>query len=205
MSIKLLIQKLYYINKRYITREEIIVYCRELKLNYYVVIRYLTFHKYLVRIFKGIFYVKSVEERKFNKIGDSYLKIIHEALMIKGVKNYYFGLSTAIKLNGLTHEFFTLDYVISDKIFRKNPITILGYKVAFIKIVPRLFSFGIVTREGIFFSDLEKTYLDLVYLGRYGQYDAPPKELIEKLSKKRLLSYSRNYNKTIDGIAKGIK
>lgn len=193
MTLKLIVRKLELSDKKFITREELREYCKKLSLDYYMAIRYLTHYKYLVRILRGIFYVKSIEERKLNKININYLEAIKEALKIKGVKNWYFGLSTALKLNNLTHEYFTIDYVISDKLFRAKPFLILGYKIKFIKINHELTSFGI-TNENLPYSDGEKTMLDFVYLKEHGNVKLIPEEIFDKCSKNKLLKYSKSYD-----------
>ena len=178
-------------NKKFMTSKEIKDYCKELGLTYEITIRYLTHYNYLNRIFKGIFYVRSVEERKFNKTNLNYLEIISEALKIKGVKKWYFGLETALKFNNVTHEYFTIIYILNDKLFRAKEINILGHKVKFFKIAPKLFSFGIIKKETPF-SDLEKTILDLIYLKKVNLLEI--KELLKKANKKKISKYSKNYD-----------
>src|SRR3989338_2143413 len=134
MSFKLMVTKLQLSNKKFVTAKEIKESCKEVNLDYYTAIRYLTHYKYLVRIFKGIFYIRTLEERKLNKTDISYHEIIKDALGIKGIKNWYFGLETALKINNLTHEYFTIDCVVSDSLFRAKPITILGHKIKFVKL-----------------------------------------------------------------------
>jgi hypothetical protein len=194
MTLKLIVEKLELSDKKFITREELREYCKKLSLDYYVTIRYLTHYKYLVRILRGIFYIKSIEERKLNKTDINYLEAIKEALKIKGVRNWYFGLSTALKLNNLTHEYFTIDYVINDKIFRAKPFFILGYKIKFIKINSKLTSFGIINKN-LPYSDPEKTMLDFVYLKEYGSVKLIPEEIFEECSKNKILKYSKSYDK----------
>lgn len=194
MTLKLLVRKLELSDKKFITREELKEDCKRLSMDYYVTIRYLTHYKYLTRILRGIFYIKSIEERKLNKIDINHLEAIKEALKIKGVKNWYFGLSTALKLNNLTHEYFTIDYVINDKLFRVKPFSILGYKIKFIKIKTNLTKFGIINK-GLPYSDAEKTMLDFVYLKEHGNVKLIPEEIFEECSKNKLLKYSKNYDK----------
>lgn len=194
MTLKLMVKKLQMSNKKFITREELKAYCREINLDYYTTIRYLTFHQYLMRILKGIFYIKSIEERKLNKISIIYLEAIKVALKIKGIKRWYFGLETALKLNNLTHEYFTMDSVISDTLFRARPISILGHKVKFVKLSPKLFSFGI-EKGKLPYSDAEKTALDLLYLKKYSKSEFL--ELCGSLSKNKILKYAQHYNKRI--------
>jgi len=196
MTLKLIVKKLELSDKKFITREEIREYCEKLSLDYYMTIRYLTHYKYLLRILRGIFYIKSIEERKLNKTDINHLEAIKEALKIKGVKNWYFGLSTALKLNNLTHEYFAIDYVINDKIFRAKPFPILGYKIKFIKINSKLISFGILNKN-LPYSDTEKTMLDFLYLKEHGNVKLIPEEIFEKCSKNKLLKYSKNYDKRV--------
>lgn len=192
--INLLIRKLHLANKKFVTRAELKAFCRELKIGYPMTIGYLARHKHLIRILRGIFYVMSAEERKLNNMGLSYLEAITEALRIKGVKHWYFGLETALKLNNLTHEYFTIDNVISDTIFRAKPIGIMRHKVAFIKLKPSLLKFGI--KKGKYpHSDNEKTLLDFIYLKRRGHII--PSELIKQASKSKLKAYAENYSNTI--------
>lgn len=194
MTLKLIVRKLELSDKKFITREELKEDCKKLSLDYYVTIRYLTHYKHLVRILRGIFYIKSIEERKLNKTNINHLEAIKEALKIKGIKNWYFGLSTALKLNNLTHEYFTIDYVINDKLFRAKSFSILGYKIKFIKINPKLTRFGIINKD-LPYSDVEKTMLDFIYLKEHGNVKLIPEEIFESCSKTKLLKYSKNYDK----------
>ena len=155
----LLIEKLNWEKKKIITREELRGYCKALKLDYYATIGYLLRNKYAMRILRGIFYIRSIEERKLNKLDLDYREIISEALKIKKVM-WYFGLETALKLDNLTHEFFTIDYIINDKMFRPRAFKILGHNIKFTKIKKKLLSFGII-KGNLPYSDKEKTVLDI--------------------------------------------
>ena len=124
----------------------------------------------------------------------------------KGVKNWYFGLETGIKLNNITHEYFNIDYVVSDTIFRAKPTIILGRKVKFVKLKKELFSFGIIKEEFKRYSDIEKSLLDLIHIRKYnGEFDrAIIDELIEwaeHASKKKLMNYAKYYSPFIRKIA----
>ena len=153
MSLKLIVKKLELTDKKFVTRDELRVYCKELHLDYYTAIRYLTSNAYLIRILRGIFYVKSIEERKLKKVEMGYAEAIKESLRIKGIKNWYFGLESAVKLNNLTHEYFAVETIMTDSLFRPKPIGILGAKVKFIKISKELFKFGIIG-DGFRHSDI---------------------------------------------------
>jgi len=201
MTLKLIAEKLIRDNKKLVTSEEIKDYCEKLSLNYLPTIKYLISNKYLARIFKGIFYVYSLEERKLGKSDMSHLQILKEALKIKGVNNWYFGLETGLKFNNLTHEYFSIEYIINDKIFRAKPISVLGYKIKFYKIIPSLFSFGIIKKD-INYSDPEKTLLDLVYLNHYSKDEF--EEIANHLSKNKLIKYSKKYSKKIINLTRDL-
>lgn len=198
MSIKILIKKLYLIEEKIITSDLIREYCKKLKLDYKITITYLTNNKYLHRILRGIFYKPSIEERKLKKIDIDYREAISKALRIKGIKNWYFGLETTIKLNNYSHEYFTTDFIINDTIARTKSMKILGHKIKFIKLKKNLFKFGI--KKNV--SEIEKTVLDIVYLSKYRRLsDKEIKnkvtELLKHCSKEKILKYSKSYNKSV--------
>lgn len=64
-------------------------------LNYKIAIRHLVSRGYLIRIFKGIFYIKYLDEVKLDKSKYSNLELVAKGLELKGVKKWYFGLYTA--------------------------------------------------------------------------------------------------------------
>src|SRR3989344_2930938 len=202
MTLKLIVEKLARDNKKFILSNEIKDYCRKLSLDYLPTIKYLLRNKYLARLFRGIFYIYSIEERKLGKSEMNYFKILKEALKIKGVKNWYFGLETGLKFNNLTHEYFTIDYVINDKIFRAKPIIIMGKKVKFYRLSRKMFVFGII-KNSINYSDSEKTLLDLLYLKHYTKEEF--EEIAEELSKIKLLKYVKNYDKRAINIVRELK
>ncbi|RLI77339.1 hypothetical protein DRP07_12295, partial [Archaeoglobales archaeon] len=86
--------------------------------------------------------------------------------------------------------------------YRPKEISINGEGVKFIKLKSSLFGFGIVERDGIRFSDLEKTLLDMVYLSRYRS--VPEERIISmlgeyknKVKKKRIVEYLKFYPKAV--------
>ena len=200
MKYKLLVRKLHSTESKYITSDEIKEYCSILGVSYKEGIVYLTRTKHLYRILRGIFYKPDMEERKYKGLKISHYEALAEALRIKGVTNWYFGLETALKMNGLTHEFFAMDHVITDSISRTSPMTILGNKVSFVKVKPKLFTFGI-KKKGIRFSDPEKTILDMLYLKSYKAENNLMDFLtdyMKDLSKPKLKRYAKHYNKKME-------
>lgn len=122
---------------------------------------------YLLTIFRGVYYLKSYEEKKFNSLKYSSYELLALGLDKKKIK-WYFGLNTSLKFLGLTHEVFPVNIVINDKFNRTKPLKIAGSSFLFIKLKPSLF-FEInknKTKNNIFlyYSNLEKTLLDLIYL-----------------------------------------
>lgn len=201
MTYALLIKKLYLNDATFIESDLLRDYCKKLNMDYNSVIGYLTSHRYLIRILRGLFYKPSIEERKLNTLRLDYMDAIKTAMEFKDVKNWYFGLESALKLNNLTHEFFTVDCVVNDKIFRANNVRILGHETRFIKLKKGLFDFGISWNK-FPVSDTEKTLLDIIYLSKYeGLRDEEIKAkivgLLKSCSKKNILRYAIKYNKSV--------
>ena len=211
MKMSILVEKLWMENKEFVTVKELKEYCKMLKLKHESVIHYLLKRKHLVRIFKGIYYIKSLEEFELGKTKYNHLELVAKGLELKGVKNWYFGLHTALKHNNMTHEYFTIDEVISDSIFRANPVNIVGYKFKFIKLTPPLIKFGIKSKGLLRYSDPEKTILDFVYLSL--QEGTPSnrismdvgdwaKDISENKLNKYVIKYPKTVAKTVEMIIK---
>ena len=198
---KLAVEKLARENKKFITTKELEGYSKRLSTNQSYLIKYLLRNKYISRIFRGIFYVNSVEERKLGKSDMTFYEILKNALEIKGIKNWYFGLETALKMNNMTHEYFFVEYIITDTLYRAKSMIIMGRKVKFYKISPKLMNFGII-KKVVCYSDPEKTALDLLYLNHYDKKSFY--EIAEKLSKDKLVRYSKKYKGKVMRIVEGL-
>jgi len=201
MSYALLARKIEASGGKYVTRDELKGYCKELGLNYLPAVKYLTHYKYLLRVLRGVFYARTIEERKIGKLSVNHLEAIRDTLKLKGVSNWYFGLETATTLNNLTHEYYPGVTVVSDSIARPRPFDILGHKVRFIKVSPKLFGFGVLEKN-VPYSDPEKTLLDIIYLSRYnGLKESEIRDAVadlpEHCSKDKLISYAEKYPKTV--------
>ncbi len=208
MKSTFLLKKFYIEGKEFIKSSEIKEYCKYFNLNSTNVIRYFISRGYLLRIFRGIFYVKNLEELKFGLKKYSNLELVSKGLDLKGIKNWYFGLYTALKLNNMTHEYFTINYIISENLYRNKPININSIKFKFIKLKPNLFNFGII-ENGFRYSDLEKTILDFIYLWVYNS--KPRKkiiidlsEYIKNISEKKIKNYIKNYPNSVKNIIEEI-
>lgn len=201
----LLLKKLRIDRKEFVTADELKAYCKPLGLSYATTIKYFVYRGYLTRIFKGVFYVKALEEVKLGISRYNHLELVAKGLELKDITNWYFGLYTALKLNNMTHEHFAVDYVINNRIFRPKPMRIAGYKFRFIKLTPILLNFGIIGNP-LRHSDAEKTVLDFIYTWRY---NGIPKEKIvldvsewaKDLSGEKTRRYAVNYPKTVQATA----
>ncbi len=200
MTITDLVRKLDVEDKEFVTADEIRKFSKFSGHSYDNITKYLEEQNYLQRIFRGIFYVMPYRRQhihgKYN-----HLELIAKGLKIKGVENWYCGLHTALKFNNMTHETFVIDDIISDSVFRQQPITIDNHKIQFRKISKKLTNFGIKNNGIIRYSDPEKTILDFIYLGKYN--GKPNKRIIsdvydwsEKISEEKIKKYSKFYPKT---------
>lgn len=158
-------------SSEFTTAEEIKKYSRQLYYNYQNVINFLLLQGYLVKIFEGIYYVKTPDEIEAKKLKYSLLELVGRGLKLRGIKDWYYGLYTALKLNGVNikqnqnkdEEIF---YIMTNRLFKGKPILIANRKFKFIKLKHSLFSFG-VEHQKVRFSDFEKTVMDFIYLWKY--------------------------------------
>jgi len=163
ISSSLIWKRLLIENKKMVTTCEIEQLAEELDKDKKRSLYYLQEEGYIARILRGIFYVKSFEERQKTTINTSIYKLIADALEKKGVKKWYFGLETALKLNNLRHEYYTIDYVITDSFRTTKVIAVLKTRFQFLKRSEKYFRKGIIEKNGLCYSNPEKTVLDLSY------------------------------------------
>lgn len=209
MKTDVLLRKLRMENKEFVTASELRAYCKPFKFDYDIVIRHFVARGYLVRILRGIFYVKSLEELELGRPKYNHFELVAKGLELKKVREWYFGLHSALKFNNMTHEHFSVEDVISDSLFRANPVNIAGHRFKFVKVSPSLFGFGVRKGNNIRYSDPEKTVLDFIYIWRYN--GVPEEKIIgdisdwaKKSSKERLRKYARKYPTTVAQIMKRV-
>ena len=183
-----------------VTREEMEKACKRFGENARRVISYMISYGHIIRILRGLYYVRTIEEFAARKSIDT-LKLISLGMKKLSV-NWYFGLNTALRLNGATHEFSPVIHVLNDSIYRPKIVKINGEDVRFIKLKKDLFGFGIVEKNGVKYSDLEKTLLDMVYLSRYRS--TPEERMVsvlgeykKEVKKRKLVEYLRFYPKSV--------
>ena len=188
-------------NDRYLSEKKLKEHCKVLGISYVSAIKYLGKYHYIARVLRGFFYVPTIGERKLKTRGPNLHEAIARAMEYKKVKNWYWGLETAIKMNAITHEYFTIDYVVSDTIFRSKPIEIFGRRVKFVKLNKKLFGFGIKAGD-VPYSDLEKTILDLIHIKKYaGNSNKAIRDYLiewaDEADKNRMKKYSKHYSKPV--------
>lgn len=202
MKISKLLNKLWVENKEFVTTEVLKSYCEKLHLDYDTTVKNFVHRGHLTRIFRGTFYVRPPEGMVLGRERYNHLELVAKGMELKGVRIWYFGLHSALKLNSMTHEYFAIEKVISDSVFRQKPIKIAGRHFNFTKIAPSLLDFGI-KKEGLLrYSDPEKTILDFVYLWRQEGKDnerivMDVSEWAENASQKKMQRYAGHYPKSV--------
>lgn len=202
MSMKRVLSELREHDKEFTTAAEIKEYSRKFYYNFNNVIRYLVKQKYLLQIFEGIYYVKSEEEIESKKLKYSLLELVGKGLELKGISDWYYGLYTALTLNGVEDEEHEKDlfYIITNRLFKGAPIEIAGRSFKFIKFKYSLFNFGILDRK-VKFSDKEKTVLDFIYLWKYNGIHSQKiivdiAKYMDMVEEEKILKYVRYYPKS---------
>ncbi len=183
---------------RIVTSAEIHELAKELGKDGPRTVQYLQRHGYILRIFRGIYYVRNADERMRGFIDASPRHLMIKGLELKGVRNWFFGLETALKLNLMTHEYFFIDFVITDSYWTSAPVQMITGKVQFLKWKPSFFMEGLVEKDGIRFTGPERTVLDLTYRNyRRASSDrqilSPILEFQERLEKEVFLRYLQRY------------
>ena len=149
---------------------------------------------HLITIFRGVYYLKDYEEKKLNSLKYSPYELLALGLEKKNV-NWYFGLNTALKFLGLTHEVFPVNIVINDKFNRTKPMKIAGSSFFFMKLKPSLFfdmkKENTSNNISIYYSNIEKTILDMIYLKK----EIDLKEY--KFNKSLFIKESAKYNRIV--------
>jgi len=127
-------------------------------------LKYLSRHNYIRRIFEGFYYINSFDEKTRNFCEFESQEILFQVLNKLNIK-WYVGLGYSIYLQGKTWQTPNRISIVNNK-FSGTKI-IFGIKVKFFKTKRDIF-FGLKkkkTKNGIeyFYSDPAKTYIDRVY------------------------------------------
>ena len=188
-----------------ITKDETKDTCKRFGADVNSTISFMISYGYFVRILRGLYYVKTLEEFELRKSPDVY-RVLSLGLNKLKVK-WYFGLYTSLRLNGLTHEFYGTIFVLNDKIYRPKEIKVGGEKVKFVKLSNKLVDFGIMNESGMRFSDIEKTLLDFVYISRYrsvpeGRITSMIEEYRKRAKADKIMEYLKLYPKSVEKVVR---
>jgi hypothetical protein len=148
-------------------------------------------------LFKGYYLVKRPEEVLLHE-EPSPLELFALGAQAKGIGTWYFALETALRLNGLSHEYSRIEHVVSDALQRATGVPIGGRRFIIHKWRPARVGFGLRRRGTYRFSDPEKTVLDLAYVDatamkRGRSPSLAWKECLDKVDPDRIASYLEHY------------
>ncbi len=156
-------------------------------------------------IFKGVYYVRTPEERQLGTIQEDSLDVIARACNLALKENWYFGLATALKLAGLwEQQTLTTITIVSKKRVKRSKQAFGGLNVEFKQLSGVPFD-KLVVKSGVRrFSEPARTLADYAYFSaRIKQRDYPKivsqdvyaKIKDKKKIKKQLVYFIRKYPK----------
>jgi len=168
MTINKVLDKLWQDGTEFVSLNKLKKESKEFYYNYNTMINYLTSRGFLFKILKNTYYVKSQDELNSSDKNMKYtsLELVSRALKFLNVKNWYFGLYTALKIYDINPKKNSIDYLIcNNTITPYNKIKVFNREFKIIRLKRSLFNFGIKKKPNeVKYSDLEKTILDLIYL-----------------------------------------
>lgn len=161
-------------------------------------VRHLRRASYILPLFKGYYYVRSPEERELGDPRYNPLELFGLAAEAKGIGNWYFGLHTALRLNGMTHEDRREETVISDELYRIGGVSVGNGRFVVRKWKTDLTGFGLVEEAHYRYSDPAKTALDLAYLDYWHERKGKPvagtwREHVDRVDATALEGYADRY------------
>jgi len=173
------------------------------------VVRHLRREGYLLPLFKGYYHVRSPGEIRLGEERRNPLELFALAAAAKGIGPWYFGLHTALRLNGMTHEDRREEAVISERFYRIRGVRIGPRRFVIHKWAPGLLSFGLLEKAPYRYSDPEKTVLDLVYLDLWnrkrGRAEARPWiDHIETVDVRRLRRHLAHYPEEVKAAVEAV-
>jgi len=163
-------------------------------------INYLINKKDLIKIFADFYYVKNKTEISANtfKKKHTLVDLVSKLLEIMNIEDWYFGLHTALHLHGISLKENPAECLICSRIpFNSKRIEVLGKKLQIFVFNADLFDYYI-EENGVKYSNLEKTFLDFIYLWKLNHL--PDHKILgilgkyrEKISKEKIIKYSEIY------------
>lgn len=184
-----------------ITKNDLREYSRKFHYRLRNVIQYLSSQNAILKLFADLYYIKDEETNNLTEPISSFYKLIGDALEYKGIENWYFGLYTALELGGYKEVSEENDkdiYIICKRQpVRENVIECQGFNLKFIRLRENFFTFGII-KDGISYSDYERTLLDFVMLWKRNRKHTMRiigdlNKLMAKASVDKIKQYLTNY------------
>ncbi len=149
-------------------------------------------NKDTIYVFKGYYYILSIEEKKGDYTNYSTNEMLYAILNKLNIR-WYLGLYSALERNNILWQGIVNPIIINSEISGERKI--LGIRYRFCKIKRDKIDFGYIkkttkNRITFYYSNPEKTYLDFIYLKKI-----PPIKLSKFTKKQKLKLYLKNYSK----------
>ncbi|MFA6330381.1 MAG: hypothetical protein WCX64_06950 [Candidatus Micrarchaeia archaeon] len=172
---------------RVVLTKDIRTACNLLKLDYDGVLVSLIRSKVLeTAVFKGVYYVKSREERDLGTIKGDPFNVVARACNLKLKNGWYFGLATALYIEGLwEHQGLTGITVISKRRVQRAKADFAGMRVEFKQLSGVPFN-KLVQKKGVLrYSKPARTMLDYAYFSARNRDSVEyAKEILRDIAKK---------------------
>ncbi len=149
-------------------------------------------NKDIIYVFKGYYYILSIDEKKGDYTNYSTNEMVYAILNKLNIR-WYLGLYSALERNNILWQGIVNPIIVNSEISGERKIQGIRYK--FCKIKRDKIDFGYIkkttkNRITFYYSNPEKTFLDFIYLKK-----TPPIELINFKKKQKLNLYLKNYSK----------
>jgi hypothetical protein len=153
-------------------------------------------------LFKGYYYVRTPEELRLRNPRYNPLELFALAATRKGIGSWYYGLDTALRLNGMTHEDRRVETVVSDSFYRIHGVLVGASRFVIHKWRHELVTFGLVDKGVYRHSDPEKTVLDLLYWDYWRAAKGKPEtrawvDYLANVRTSKLRMYLRHYPEAV--------
>ena len=193
--------------ERVVTRRRIVELANRIDLNAESAIRTLSNTNRIMPLFKGFYYLRDPSEILLNA-PTSPLDLFALGAKAKGIGTWYYGLDTALRLNGMTHEHRNDELVVSDNLYRPHGITMAGRRFVVLKWRPSLTRFGVKRKGNYSWSDPEKTVLDFAYHDHYSLSKGRAatgiwREHLHTINRPRLRAYLAHYPAAVADMIEG--
>lgn len=151
-------------------------------------------NKDIIYIMLDYYYIVTPNEKSNHYVSYSTNEMVYEVLNKQKIK-WYHGLDSALEYHQIIWQGVVNPVIINNYISGRRVINNVKYK--FHKIKDELFDFGIIkliTKNNIkfYYSDMEKTYLDYLYLKKKA-----PQDLKKRIEWKPVKKYLKKYPRTI--------